>query len=485
MTNVDMLDLLASASALRALLRSRRISSAELVEATVERIEALNPTLNAVVARDVRAARQAAFASDARLAGGEPRPLEGLPITIKDAYDVAGLVSTGGVPAYRERIPGNDASAVARLRNAGAIVLGKSNVPVFSADFQTTNPIYGTTCHPDRPTHSPGGSSGGAAVAVATGMSAFELGSDLAGSIRWPVHACGVFGLKTTWNLVSTFGHVPPPPERRMWRNPELLVAGPITRSAADLALLLEVIAGPRDAMQPGPTLRSPRRRTPEGLRIALWLDEPLAPTEKAVAAAVRQAARLLAAEGAIVDDTARPGFTFAEAYEIFAVLNHAIVAYGLPAKVRDRLAARASARPKGDLSHEALQARGARLSPGDYNDLTARRGHLRRKWARFFERFDVVLCPPAPVGAIIHDQTADVHARELDLDGTAVPYLDFLKWAALATGANLPAAVAPVLRAADGLPRGVQIVAAEGEDLTAVAVAGMIEAITGKRPNG
>jgi amidase len=475
-------DLLASASALRGMLLSRRLSSAELIEATIQRIEALNPALNAVVALDVAAARRAALASDARIGRGEARLLEGLPITIKDAYDTAGLVSTGGVPGYRERVPDSDASAVARLRNAGAVILGKSNIPVFCTDFQTTNPIYGTTSHPDSPAHSPGGSSGGAAVAVATGMSAFELGSDLAGSIRWPAHACGLFGLKTTWNLVSTFGHVPPPPELRMGRNPELLVAGPLARSAEDLAAVLEIIAGPRDAMQAGPPLRPARRLTPQGLRIALWLDEPLAPTEKAVTAAVHEAALLLAAEGAIVEDAARPGFSFAEAYEIFAVLNYAIVAYGLPAKARNRLAARASAWPRGDLSHEALQARGARLSPGDYNDLTARRAHLRRKWARFFERFDVVLCPPAPVGAIAHDHTQDMHARKLDLDGTAAPYLDFLKWAALATGANLPAAVAPVRRAADGLPRGVQIIAAEGEDRTAVAVAGMIETLVGKQ---
>src|SRR3954454_2329955 len=223
-----------SASDLRALLLKREISAIELLQATLQRIEALNPAINAIVATDPDSARGAAENSDRRIAAGEARPLEGLPVTIKDSFDVAGLLSTAGASPFRERMPGVDAAAVARLRSAGAVIVGKSNVPAFTADFQTYNGIYGVSRNPWDLARSPGGSSGGAAAAVATGMSAFELGSDLGSSIRWPAHACGIFGLKTTWNLVSLWGHIPPTPDKRMARNADLVVAGPLARSAAD-----------------------------------------------------------------------------------------------------------------------------------------------------------------------------------------------------------------------------------------------------------
>ena len=476
----SMIDLLSSAAALRAGLAQRAFSSSELVEATLTRIAAVNPALNAVVQLDAEAARAGALAADARLAAGEARPLEGLPITIKDAFDVAGMVSSAGAPNYKDRVPAEDASPVARLRRAGAIIIGKSNVPVFSGDFQSYNPHYGVTNNPWDVTRSPGGSSGGAAAAVATGISAFELGSDLGGSLRWPAHACGLFALKTTWNLVSTWGHVPPPQERRTPRNPELMVAGPLARSAADLGLVLDVIAGPRDAAAPCEPFAPARKTSPKGLRVAVWLDEPFAPADASVNAAVRMAAKWLADAGAIVDEQARPGVSFEEAYEIFAVINHFIVGYGLPPKLRDKIAAQAQNYQRGDLSHRALQARGARLTPGDYNSLNARRLAMKRKWARFFQRCDAVLCPPAPVGAIAHDHRPDFFARSLMVNGEAHAYLDFLKWASLAGGADLPAAVAPVMQGPDGLPRGVQVITAAYEDRTAIAIAAMLESLGG-----
>jgi amidase len=213
-------------------------------------------------------------------------------------------------------------------------------------------------------------------------------------------------------------------------------------------------------------------------LRVAVWLDEPFAPVQTAVADAVRQAARRLAGAGANVDETARPRVRFEEAFEVFSLLNHAIVAYSLPPKVRDRLQRAASGFAPGDLSHRALQARGARMTPGLYQHVKGRKQRLEAAWARFFERFDVVLCPPAPVVAIPHDHGPDVHARVIDVDGRRYPYLDFLKWASLASSADLPASVAPVTRTAEGLPTGVQIIAAKGEDRTAIAVAGMLEAL-------
>lgn len=470
------IDLTTSATNLREALLARRFSASDLLEATFARIDALNPRLNAIVAQDRDAARAMAKQSDIRLANGTARALEGLPITIKDAYDVAGLPSSGGLPAYRERVPTEDAVAVARLRAAGVVIIGKSNVPIFSGDFQSYNPAHGVTNNPWSEAHSPGGSSGGAAAAVATGMSAFELGSDLGGSIRWPAHACGVFGLKTSWGLVSTWGAIPPPPERRTVRNVDLMVAGPITRASEDLDLILPVLAGPRDANLAGPALMPPRRDTAQRLRVALWADDPFAPVDAEVSAAVREAARQLEAQGAIVDETARPSLRFSDAFEVYALLNHAVVAYGLPPKIRARIQAQAARFSPNDLSHQALQARGARMTPGLYQQLSHRRLTQKRQWARFFEGYDVLLCPPAPVAAIPHDHSPDIHARRLAVNGAPRPYLDFLLWASLATGADLPALSAPVRRSQAGLPLGVQIIAAAGEDRMAIAVGGMLE---------
>ncbi|RFB78156.1 amidase [Methylovirgula sp. 4M-Z18] len=472
------------ASVLRQKLLARDIGARELLDLTLARMATINPQLNAIVQTDLTGAKAAADESDARLARGEARALEGLPMTIKDAYDVAGMIATAGAPALQHRVPEHDASAVARLRQAGAVIFGKTNVPLYSGDFQAYNAIYGTTNNPWDLARSPGGSSGGAVAAVATGMSALELGSDLGGSIRWPAHACGLFGLKTTWDLVSTFGHVPPPPGYRSPRNPELTVAGPIARSAADLGLMLDVIAGPRDPHVPAEPFAPARTSSAKGLRVALWLDEPLAPVDRLVAEAVRDAAGLLEGAGAIVDPAARPAFSFAEAYEVYAVLNHALVAFGLPDKVRDKLAEKAKSFAKGDLSHPALQSRGARLAAEDYADLVTRRATIRRGWADFFKHYDAVLCPPAPVGAIPHDQS-DYRTRRLNIDGEPAPYLDFLKWSSLATGGDLPAAVAPVMLGPDGLPRGVQIIAGAFEDRTAISVVGLLEELTGgyRRP--
>jgi amidase len=472
----SMPNVLDSAVNLRAALLAREFSSRDLLEAVLAVISRLNPALNAIVQIDAASAWRAAAESDARISRGKARPLEGLPVTVKDCFETAGMVTAVGAPALKNYLPKEDASAVARLRGAGAIVLGKTNVPLLTGDFQTSNSVYGTTNNPWNLDFSPGGSSGGAAAAIATGMSTLELGSDLAGSIRWPAHSCGVFGLKTTWNVVATYGHIPPTPDMRLERNPELLVAGPLARSATDLSLALDVLAGPRLATIPMQNLLPARKTSPRGLRVALWLDEPLAPVDETVAEAVRKAALLLEKHGAIVDAAARPAFSFEEAWEVSAVLVHALIGIGLPEKARERLADRDHDFLKGDLSHRALQARGMRLATQDFIDIQSRRQRLDEAWERFFENYDVVLCPPAPAGGIRHDPKPDPHARFIEVNGILRPYFDLMPWACLATGAGLPAAVAPVMLGKDGLPRGVQIIAASREDRTAIACAAMLE---------
>lgn len=470
-----------SASAQLRKLADRSISAVELLDLHLARIARLNPSLNAVVGLDGGSARAQAVASDARRAAGQAGALEGLPVTIKDAFDVAGLVTTAGANAYRERVPEEDAAAVARLRAAGAVIMGKSNVPVFSGDFQTYNPVYGTTNNPWDIALSPGGSSGGAAVAVATGMSAFELGSDLGSSIRWPCAATGVYGLKTSWNLVSSWGMVPPPPERRTVRNPDLVVAGPIARTPDDIEVVLSVIGGGREPGSASPVaLLPPRKLSADGLRVCVWTEDPFARADALAKQGVLKAARLLEAQGAVIDEAARPGFTFEEAFEVFALLNHAIVAYGLPPKVRAKIQAMAAQFSPTDISHRALQARGARMTPGFYQQVGARRLAVKMQWARLFERFDVVLCPAAPVAQLAHDHNPDIHGRTLDVNGEARPYLDFLVWASLASGADLPALSAPVMQSSVGLPLGVQIIGPAAGDLGVIQVGRVLEAITG-----
>ena len=469
-----MADLLQPATTLLASLARRDMSSRELVAATLDRISRFGPALNAVVTIDADGALDAADASDLRRKQGTPRALEGLPVTIKDAFDVAGMRSTAGSPAYANRVPAHDAAAVARLRAAGAVIIGKTNVPTLSDDWVTENGVFGRTLSPWDPAVSPGGSSGGAVAALATGMAALELGSDLGGSIRWPAHACGVFGLKPTWGLVSTRGHVPPAPGVRA--EADLAVAGPLARSAADLDLALSVIMGPPDPAGIAPRLDAARRREPRGLRVALWADDPAAPVDSSVRDAVIHAAALLASAGAQIDDEARPGFSFDDMFEVYALLFHAMQAAGLPEEERRALAATASVFQADDRSHAALRARAARLDVPRWQDLQKRRQAIKLAWDAFFQRHDVILMPPAPVGPVIHP-TAAVAERRLIVNGMPRPWFDLLHWAAPASLAHLPAAVAPVIRAPDGLPRGVQIVAAEGEDRTAIAVAGMLEA--------
>jgi amidase len=266
-------NVLDSASNLRASLLRREFSARDLLGATLAAIERLNPALNTIVQMGAASLGAPRWSPMRVIARGEGRPLEGLPVTIKDCCEVAGMVASVGAPALQHYIPKKDASAVARLRGAGAIILGQDHVPLLTGDFQSYNGLYGTTNNPWNLEFSPGGSSGGAAVAIATGMSALEIGSDLAGSIRWPAHCCGIFGLKTTWNIVSTYGHIRPMPDMRLARNPELLVAGPLARSPADLALVLDVLAGPRDPAMPARPLPPARQTSPKGLRVALWLD--------------------------------------------------------------------------------------------------------------------------------------------------------------------------------------------------------------------
>ncbi|MGB5375926.1 MAG: amidase family protein, partial [Polyangiales bacterium] len=280
------MDELSYRSALECLaaLRNRDVSSLELVDACIARIEALNPELNAVVATDYDRARETARAADAARANGDALGvLHGLPMTIKDSLETAGLVTTSGAHELRHHLPEEDAVAVHRVVDAGAIVLGKTNLPIYAGDWQSYNAVYGRTNNPWDVTRTVGGSSGGAAASVAAGFVPLEIGSDIAGSIRTPAHYCGVYGHKPSHGVVPGRGHIPGPPGTKS--EPDLAVVGPLARTAGDLQLALDVIAGPDTLMRDGWSLNLPASRAGRlsEFRVGYWLDDPLCPIDASV----------------------------------------------------------------------------------------------------------------------------------------------------------------------------------------------------------
>jgi amidase len=463
-----------SATELATLIRTRQLSSAELTAAYLDRIAVVNPRLNAVVTLDAdQALAAAAAADDATIRGAETGPLHGIPMTIKDTFETAGMRTTAGAPEFAGHVPARDAIAVERLRAAGAVVLGKTNVPPFAMDWQAANPIFGATLNPIDPARTPGGSSGGAAAAVATGMTALELGSDIRGSIRVPAHFCGVFGLKPTTGIVPTRGHIPGPPGTLT--EPDLAAVGPLARCAEDLGLALDVLAGPGPERGKAWRLELPAARADHlaGYRMAAWLDDAVCPVDSEVLDVLAQAISAVSEAGAKVDAEARP-LDLAEAKPVFESLFLAAVSAGYPQAVFDQLCAVAAAHPEAQVARDVTQR------VRDWQVTHEHRLQLGARWTDFFTRHDVLLCPVAPVTAFPHDDTPDIEARTITVNGQSRPYSDLSPWVGLAGGAHLPAAVVPVGRTRSGLPVGLQVIGPHLEDRTVVEVARHIAAVVG-----
>lgn len=466
------------------LLRTRKVSAVELLERYAARVAQRNPALNAVVASDLDNARQRAAEADAALARGEVLgPLHGLPMTLKDSWEVAGLPATCGSPQLKDHRPRQHAPAVQRLVDAGAIVFGKTNVPLYAGDVQTFNKVYGTTRNPWNPERTPGGSSGGAAAAVAAGLTALELGSDLAGSIRTPAHFCGVYGHKPTYGLVPMRGHIPGPPGTV--GEADLAVAGPLGRSAEDLALALRIVAGPLAPASEGWRLElpAPRAQDLSAYRVHAWLDDPACPVDASVRTVLEAAMDALRRTGCTVTSGAPPGVSLAELYDLYFALLSAVIAGGLPDKIyrRARLAGAVAAAFGRDRPNTLPGfLRRATLSHRDWLRLNEKRERLRQKFEALFGGFDVLLLPVTRTTAPPHNQDGDLYSRTLVVNGRAEPYASQFDWIAPATLAGLPATSAPVGRAADGLPVGLQIVGAHLADLTTIDFAGRLAAVTG-----
>jgi len=467
-----------SATAQAAALRKGQVSSVELLKAYLERVDRYNPALNALVVDDRNAALRRARAADRALAKGELwGPLHGLPMTVKESFDLKGQPTTWGHVPRKDHVAEQDALAVQRLKAAGAVVFGKSNVPLNLADFQSYNAVYGTTNNPWDLARGPGGSSGGSAAMVAAGLSALEYGSDIGGSIRNPAAYCGVYGLKPTWCIVPKRGHsLAPAPGAEA----DLSVIGPLARSAADLALALKLTVGP-DAL----TARGMQYRLPappsslKGLRVAVWLDEPaIAPVDGSVKSRIEAAARALARAGAKVDFKARPAFDPLQAHRTYQLLLQANMAARRPDQAELR-AARARLRDD-DTSDHAMALRASTASYKEVFDANQAREQLRWAWHDFFGRYDLMLMPITATAAFPHDQSEPMPARRMRINGTDHPYFAQLFWAGLATAPFLPSTIAPVGLTPEGLPVGLQIVGPEFADLHTVWLAGELAGLIG-----
>ncbi|MFN8024604.1 MAG: amidase [Acidimicrobiales bacterium] len=466
-----------SATALVRALRRGQVSSVELLRAYLDRVDRYHEVLNAVVVDDRAAAmRQAKAADRAHARGQSLGPLHGLPMTVKEAFDLAGHPSTQGYPQMRDNVAVTDALAVQRLKRAGAVVFGKTNVPLNNGDFQAYNEIYGTTNNPWDTTRSPGGSSGGGAAAVAAGLVGLEYGSDIGGSIRNPAAYCGIYGHKTTWGIVPKRGHAL---SRAPLAEADLGVLGPLARSANDLDVALRATVGPDDLTAAGVRIAlPPPPRELAGLRVALWLDQPGAEVDETVRGPIEAAATALRRAGARVNATARPAFDPMAAHGVYQSLLLAQVSARRPDHAR--LVEHRRRLADDDHGPAATQLRLLTPSFKEHYDQNQAREQLRWAWHEFFRHHDVLLAPITTTTAFPHDHSEPMAARTLEVDGRPTPYLAQLFWAGLATCCHLPATAAPVGLGRDGLPVGLQIIGPEMADRRTIWVAAQLERLVG-----
>lgn len=445
--NRDLLDL--TAGEIVEALAARKTSALELTDAAIARIEDRDRAINAVVFRDFDRARQAARNADTALARGERKPLLGLPMTVKESHNVEGLPTNWGSPAFSGFVADADSVAVTRLKAAGAVILGKTNVPPFLADWQSNNPVYGRTCNPWDLGRSPGGSSGGSAAALAAGMSALELGSDIGGSIRVPAAFCGVFGHKPTWELVPTRGHAPPGFDPGPTT---LAVVGPLARSAADLQRALDVIAGPEPDVAKGYRLDlpAPRHADLADYRVLILDSHPLLETDDEIGGALDRVAIRLDSLGAQVSRGSDLLPDLGAQHGVFMGILGAAMSRGAPG--------------------------GTTMNAHEWMGLMDAQTAFRRRWAEFFESFDVVLMPTIGIVAFPHDDEPDTQKRTHTINGKLTPYFSQIAWPGVALLPNLPATALPMGLTRGGLPIGIQVMGAHLEDRTTIAFAGLLE---------
>ena len=473
-----------SAATVATAIRTGAISSRDYLELLLDRVDRLNPPLNAVVTHDVERARREADAADRALAEGRHLgPLHGVAMTIKDSFQTIGMRTTSGAPELSEHVAEADAVPVARLRAAGAVIFGKTNLPIYAGDTQSYNAVFGQTNNPWRLERTPGGSSGGSAAALAAGFTPFELGSDIGGSIRGPASTCGVFGHKPSYGIVPALGQIPGPPGTLT--QADIAVAGPMARTVEDLELGLDLLAGPDEWHAPGYRLElpPPRHKDISDYRVAVWFEEASCPIDDRVRERLEAAVEALEAAGATVDREARPDFTFEYATRVFGQLLGAAMCGGFSHQEIEELAERGLREEE----EGALAARWASQRHRAWLSANERRLQMRRKWHEFFREWDAVLLPCLPTTAIPHDHSEPMGARRITVNGEQRPYGEQTLWVGLTGVAYLPATVIPAGVASDGLPVGLQIAGPFLEDRTTLDLARRLsERIGGfERPPG
>ena len=461
-------------------IRSGQVSSLELTNRMLERIARHNPSLNAIVELASDTARTRARAADEAGARGEWwGPFHGVPCTVKDTFEVTGLRTTAGSPTLKDHLSPRDAVLVARLKRAGVVILGKTNVPIWASDFQSYNAVYGQSNNPWDQARTPGGSTGGGAAALAAGLTYLEPGSDIGGSIRTPAHFCGVYGHKPTLDVVPMRGHIPPPPGILTGPPTTLSVAGPLARSAADLRAALEVMGGPMEDEGRAWrwTLPPARAARLADYRIGYVLDDPLCPVSPEVGDTLRVAVEALRKAGATLEEGWPQGMKPDEHYDAYLTILFARMA---GPQREDQLEDLRKIAATQDGSYQAKRARAITAPYGFHMQADGRGRGARGRWQAYFRTHDAFLLPTAFVPAFPHDHSPNVLDRVLQTPGGPRPYLDLLFWISFATLAGLPATTAPVGLTRGGLPVGIQIMGPYMEDATTIDLAGRLADILG-----
>ncbi|MEO8319688.1 MAG: amidase [Bradyrhizobium sp.] len=461
-----------------AALAAKKVSAVELAQDVIGRIERHDAKVNAICVRDFERGLAAARAADAELARGVKKPLLGIPVTVKESYNVAGLPTTWGNPTQKDFIAKEDALPITRIKEAGGVILGKTNVPLGLGDWQSYNTIYGTTNNPFDLGRTPGGSSGGSSAALAAGYGPLSIGSDIGGSLRVPAFHCGVYAHKPTFDLVAMRGHTPPPMPP-LPSNRDLSVIGPMARGATDLSLLLDAMAGP-DPLDAGKAYRlelpAARHTELKNFRVLLIDTDPVLPTNMAVRGTLDKLATGLAKAGVKVDRSSPLLPDFAASTRLYMRMLMSFLAASFAPEVYAGAQAAAAALPASDNSLGAERLRGIALSHRDWMMADGGRSRLRAQWRELFRTYDAVICPIMPTQAYPHDHSDDQEQRRISIDGKDYVYPDQLAWPGIATLPGLPSTAIPTGFAPDGLPVGVQIVGPWLEDRTPLKLAELIE---------
>lgn len=455
-------------------IKARDYTSEQVLNHFLERTRRLNPAINAIVVlREEQAREQARQADKAANEGRDLGPLHGVPMTIKETFELEGWPTTAGHKGYRDHISSRTAVAAQRLLDAGAIIFGKTNVPEFAGDLQSFNEIYGTTNNPWNTDLTPGGSSGGAAAALASGLTPLELGSDIGGSIRTPAAFCGVYGLKTTQGLIPMRGHVPAAPGSLAKR--DMGVGGPLARHLEDLEAELDLLAGPDRDMAPW-QIKLPQADTRplKAYRFASWLNDNWAPVDNKVLEPLTSFCDQLLSKGCRVEDARPNDLTLESTHRLYYHLLGGVMGQSLPEKIRKRLAV--SAAEEGD-DYPHRFARAALQSHGEWLRKDEERAQLRQRWAEFFKDYDLLICPVTNTLPFPHNQDTPATQRTLTINGRAESYMDITVWAGVAMVVGLPAISIPIGLGDDGLPRALQIIGPAWSEKTLIQVARLIQA--------